>query len=134
MDSAADTLALAEDAPLLHRAEEISAVVMHSPRPPVGSIAVLAYGEARRSTAVAVITAVAAITAAGDTMVQDLGSASACMRLMGMPLPCVIQRVSTTQTASGSIIPVARFRTGIDCLSSGPSRGGPPDPSHGLRI
>ena len=103
MDSVADTEALAEDAPLLHRAAETLAVATRSLRRPAGSMAAVA--ETGNSTAVA------DITVAGDIMARVLDSVSAVTRHTDMPLRYVIPPDSTTSTATGNTIPVARFRT-----------------------
>ena len=105
MDSVADTAALAEDAPLLHRAAETLAVATRSLRRPAGSTA--ASVEAGSSTAVA------GIMAAEDTMVPVLDSVSGFTRHTDMLLPSVIPPDFTTSTATGNTIPVARFRTDI---------------------
>jgi hypothetical protein len=89
MDSAEDTAVLAEDTPLRRRAGETSAVA-------------------------ALIPAAGDITAAVDTTAQDSDLAWAYMRPTAMRLRRVIPRDSMTRTASGSIIRVARFRTGIE--------------------
>ena len=106
MDSVADTEALAEDAPLLHRAAETLAVATRSLRRPAGSMAAVA--ETGNSTAVA------DITVAGDIMARVLDSVSAVTRHTDMPLRYVIPPDSTTSTATGNTIPVAPFLMAIE--------------------
>jgi hypothetical protein len=65
-----------------------------------------------------IATFAAAITAAGVT-VQALGSASACILLMGMRHRCATQQDSTTSMASGTSIRVVRFRIEREFLLEG---------------
>lgn len=102
---------MAEDTPLLHRAEVTSAVAARFPRRAVTSIAAIA--------AVGILTGDARITAAGDIMALD--SAWAFMRLMDMDMPRqrAIRPASMTSTVRGNTILAARFLTATEPVTSG---------------
>jgi hypothetical protein len=104
VDSVGDTVVLAEDIPLLHRAGETSAVAARSPRLPVSSME--AFAEAGS------FTGDARIMAAGDIMAQGLASVS--MPRMDMPRRCAIPQDSMTSMACGKSIQAAPFLTATE--------------------
>ena len=121
---------LAEDIPSLRQAVEASVVAVHFPRLPRAGLMAFVAGSI---TPAAVTMAAADIMAAGGTMA--LGSELVSTRLTAMRRPFAIAEDSTTSTACGGSIPVARSPMAIKAsIGGGPSPGGPCEASEKDRL